>query len=131
VTARDDGARGEARDEASAGRVARRGREASTTLPLTIFCGGWYYCERVGGEARRCRYMPHLLEHLRAGRVDAKPVFTHRLPFERAPERYRTFAQKRDGCIKVALFKKGTIHYRRGEPMPPVYGTAVPPRRDT
>jgi threonine dehydrogenase-like Zn-dependent dehydrogenase len=55
--------------------------------------------------------MPHLLEHVRAGRIDPKPLFTHRLPLEQAPEGYRTFARKQDGCIKVALFPHGaTIH---------------------
>ena len=54
------------------------------------------------------RYMPHLLEHIRAGRFDPKAVFTHRLPLEDAPAAYHTFAQKRDGCIKVALFPHGT-----------------------
>jgi threonine dehydrogenase-like Zn-dependent dehydrogenase len=53
------------------------------------------------------RYMPHLLEHIRTGRIDTKPVFTHRLPLDAAPEAYHTFAQKRDGCIKVALFPNG------------------------
>jgi threonine dehydrogenase-like Zn-dependent dehydrogenase len=57
------------------------------------------------------RYMPHLLEHVRAGRIDPKPIFTHRLPLDEAPEGYRKFAQKRDGCIKVALFPSSrTIH---------------------
>jgi threonine dehydrogenase-like Zn-dependent dehydrogenase len=57
------------------------------------------------------RYMPHLLEHVRAGRIDTKSIFTHRLPLERAPEGYHMFAQKRDGCIKVALLPDGaTVH---------------------
>ena len=54
------------------------------------------------------RYMPHLLEHIRAGRIDPKAVFTHRLPLDEAPAGYHTFAQKKDGCIKVALFPNGT-----------------------
>jgi threonine dehydrogenase-like Zn-dependent dehydrogenase len=57
------------------------------------------------------RYMPHLLEHVRAGRIDPKPIFTHRLPLDQAPEGYRTFARKLDGCIKVALLPHGaTVH---------------------
>jgi threonine dehydrogenase-like Zn-dependent dehydrogenase len=54
------------------------------------------------------RYLPRLVEHVRAGRIDPKPVFTHRLPLEDAPGAYHTFAQKKDGCIKVALFPGGT-----------------------
>lgn len=60
------------------------------------------------GQCNVKRYMPHLLDHVRAGRIDAKAVFTHRLPLERAAEGYHTFAQKRDGCIKVALFPGST-----------------------
>jgi threonine dehydrogenase-like Zn-dependent dehydrogenase len=62
------------------------------------------------GQASVKRYMPHLLEHVRAGRIRPQHVFTHRLPLEDAPRAYHTFAQKRDGCIKVALFPNGTLH---------------------
>jgi threonine dehydrogenase-like Zn-dependent dehydrogenase len=57
------------------------------------------------------RYLPRLMEHIRAGRLDTKAVFTHRLPLEAAPEGYHMFAQKRDHCIKVALLPHGeTVH---------------------
>jgi threonine dehydrogenase-like Zn-dependent dehydrogenase len=62
------------------------------------------------GQCSVKRYMSHLLEHIRAGRVEAKKLFTHRVPLDEAPEAYHAFAQKRDGCIKVALFPNGTIH---------------------
>jgi threonine dehydrogenase-like Zn-dependent dehydrogenase len=55
------------------------------------------------------RYMPHLLDHIRNGRIDAGAVITHRYPLEQAPEAYRTFARKQDGCIKPALFPQ-TLH---------------------
>ncbi|WNG47370.1 glutathione-dependent formaldehyde dehydrogenase [Archangium minus] len=62
------------------------------------------------GQASVKRYMPHLLEHVRAGRIKPSKVFTHRVPLEQAPQAYHTFAQKKDGCIKVALFPNGTLH---------------------
>jgi threonine dehydrogenase-like Zn-dependent dehydrogenase len=62
------------------------------------------------GQASVKRYMPHLLEHVRAGRIRPQRVFTHRLSLEEAPQAYRMFAQKRDNCIKVALFPGGTVH---------------------
>jgi threonine dehydrogenase-like Zn-dependent dehydrogenase len=63
------------------------------------------------GQASVKRYMPHLLEHIRAGRIRPSEVFTHHGPLEAAPELYRTMARKHDGCIKVALFPNGTtIH---------------------
>ena len=64
------------------------------------------------GQASVKRYMPRLLEHVQAGRIRPQQVFTHRLPLDRAPEGYRMFAQKRDGCVKVALLPDGsaTLH---------------------
>jgi threonine dehydrogenase-like Zn-dependent dehydrogenase len=64
------------------------------------------------GQASVKRYMPHLIRHVQEGRISPKRVFTHRLPLEKAPEGYHTFAQKKDGCIKVALFPNGngTLH---------------------
>ena len=55
------------------------------------------------GQCSVRRYMPHLLEHIRSGRVDAKALITHRYPLEKASEAYHTFAQKQDGCIKPIL----------------------------
>jgi threonine dehydrogenase-like Zn-dependent dehydrogenase len=49
------------------------------------------------------RYVDHLLEHIRAGRIDAKGIITHRLSLEDAPLAYDLFAKKRDGCIKCVL----------------------------
>jgi threonine dehydrogenase-like Zn-dependent dehydrogenase len=49
------------------------------------------------------RYMPHLLEHVRAGRLDGRSLITHRLPLERAPKAYELFDAKEDGCVKCVL----------------------------
>jgi threonine dehydrogenase-like Zn-dependent dehydrogenase len=62
------------------------------------------------GQCNVKRYMPRLVEHVQAGRIRPSEIFTHRLPLERAPEGYHTFAQKRDGCIKVALLPNGMVH---------------------
>jgi threonine dehydrogenase-like Zn-dependent dehydrogenase len=56
------------------------------------------------------RYMPHLLEHIQAGRVDPKGIITHRFSLEDAPHAYHLFAQKRDGCIKCVLDPHATPH---------------------
>jgi threonine dehydrogenase-like Zn-dependent dehydrogenase len=52
------------------------------------------------------RYMPHLLEHIRTGRIDAKGIISHRMPLEDAPEAYKLFARKQDDCIKCVLIPK-------------------------
>jgi threonine dehydrogenase-like Zn-dependent dehydrogenase len=49
------------------------------------------------------RYMPRLLEHIQAGRIDAKGIITHRVPLSEAADAYRTFARKEDGAIKFVL----------------------------
>jgi threonine dehydrogenase-like Zn-dependent dehydrogenase len=49
------------------------------------------------------RYMPHLLEHIRAGRIVANGLITHRMPLEEASEAYRIVSSNRDGCIKCVL----------------------------
>jgi threonine dehydrogenase-like Zn-dependent dehydrogenase len=47
--------------------------------------------------------MQPLLEHIEAGRLDPTFIVTHRLPLDGAPEGYRTFKHKEDGCVKVVL----------------------------
>jgi threonine dehydrogenase-like Zn-dependent dehydrogenase len=49
------------------------------------------------------RYLPHLLEHVRAGRLDGRGLVTHRLPLEHAPRAYELFDRKEDGCVKCVL----------------------------
>lgn len=49
------------------------------------------------------RYMPHLLEHIRAGRIDAQGIISHRIPLEEAADAYRLFDKKLDNCTKCVL----------------------------
>ncbi|MFO0612172.1 MAG: zinc-dependent alcohol dehydrogenase [Polyangiaceae bacterium] len=49
------------------------------------------------------RYMPHLLEHIREGRIDAQGIITHRVPLDEAAHAYDLFDHKKDGCIKCVL----------------------------
>lgn len=56
-----------------------------------------------GAQCNVKRYMPHLLEHIRAGRLDPKTIISHRFPLERAEEAYRLFDRKHDDCIKCVL----------------------------
>jgi threonine dehydrogenase-like Zn-dependent dehydrogenase len=55
------------------------------------------------GQASVKRYMPHLLEHVRAGRLDPRGLITHRLPLAHAEKAYRIFDRKEDGCVKAVL----------------------------
>lgn len=49
------------------------------------------------------RYMPHLLKHIREGRIDAKGIITHRFPLSAAAKAYDIFSDKKDGCVKCVL----------------------------
>jgi threonine dehydrogenase-like Zn-dependent dehydrogenase len=47
--------------------------------------------------------MPHLLDHIRSGRLDPKGIISHRFPLDEGSDAYRIFASKRDECIKCVL----------------------------
>jgi len=55
------------------------------------------------GQTHVQHYLPQLTEYILNGDIDPSFVITHRVPLERAPEMYKTFHDKEDGCIKVVL----------------------------
>lgn len=55
------------------------------------------------GQTHVQKYLPTLTEYIQSGRIDPSFVITHQVPLERAPEMYKTFRDKQDGCIKVVL----------------------------
>jgi threonine dehydrogenase-like Zn-dependent dehydrogenase len=48
-------------------------------------------------------YVPKLLELIEAGEIDPSFVITHTASLEDGPDLYKTFNDKKDGCIKVVL----------------------------
>ena len=46
-------------------------------------------------------YLPMLLERIQMGEIDPSFVFTHRAFLGEGPELYKTFQDKKDGCLKV------------------------------
>lgn len=48
-------------------------------------------------------YLPILLERIERGDIDPSFVITHRAGLEDGPDLYKTFRDKKDGCIKVVL----------------------------
>lgn len=52
-----------------------------------------------GGKER----MRRLMEVVRHGRVDLKPLLTHTFPLERIAEAYELFGERLDGVLKVAI----------------------------
>lgn len=49
------------------------------------------------------RLLPKLIEHVQAGRIDAKALISHRVPLEYVSDAYRMFSEKLDHCIKPVL----------------------------
>lgn len=52
-----------------------------------------------GGKER----MRRLMELVRHGRLDLRPLLTHTFPLDRIAEAYELFGQRRDGVIKIAI----------------------------
>src|SRR5881394_2834293 len=48
-------------------------------------------------------YMPKLMERIEKGEIDPSFVITHRATLEQGPDLYKTFRDKKDGCIKVVM----------------------------
>ena len=59
------------------------------------------------------RYMPHLLEHIRAGRIDAKAIITHRFPLEDAPDAYRHLREQEGRLHQVRADAGGGLKKRQ------------------
>jgi threonine dehydrogenase-like Zn-dependent dehydrogenase len=48
-------------------------------------------------------YLPSLMKRIENGEIDPSFVITHKARLEDGPDMYRTFRDKKDGCIKVML----------------------------
>jgi threonine dehydrogenase-like Zn-dependent dehydrogenase len=55
------------------------------------------------GQTHMQHYMKPLLKKIEAGEIDPSAIITHTIPIDRAPEMYKTFRDKKDGCIKVVI----------------------------
>ncbi len=55
------------------------------------------------GQTHMQRYMKPLLKKIEAGEIDPSLIITHRVALKDAPEAYKTFRDKQDGCVKVVL----------------------------
>jgi threonine dehydrogenase-like Zn-dependent dehydrogenase len=55
------------------------------------------------GQTHVQRYTHKLLQMIEEDKIDPSFVITHRLPLSEGPQAYRTFREKKDGCIKVVL----------------------------
>ncbi len=49
------------------------------------------------------RWADDLLRRIDEGEINSDFVLTHTAPLGRAPDMYKTFRDKKDGCVKVLL----------------------------
>lgn len=55
------------------------------------------------GQTHVQKYIDELLEMVVDDRIDPSFIITHKLSLEDGPEAYKTFKDKKDGCIKVVM----------------------------
>ena len=55
------------------------------------------------GQTHVHRYLKPLMEKIESGDIDPTFLITHRLKLSEAPEAYKMFRDKKDGCIKVVM----------------------------
>lgn len=55
------------------------------------------------GQTHVKRWTDDLLRRIEEGQINSELPITHTVPLGRAPEMYKTFRDKEDGCIKVLL----------------------------
>ncbi len=59
------------------------------------------------GQTHVRRYMQPLYDLVSAGKISPASIITHRIGLDEAPEMYKTFRDKKDGCIKVVIKPHG------------------------
>lgn len=55
------------------------------------------------GQTHVQRYLPMLLKKITDGEIDPSKIITHRIKLKTAPEAYKIFEEKQNGCIKVVM----------------------------
>ena len=55
------------------------------------------------GQTHVQKYLQPLLKKIEGGEIDPSFIITHTAPLADAPDLYKTFRDKKDGCIKVVL----------------------------
>lgn len=59
------------------------------------------------GQTHVRRYMQPLYELISAGKLKPASIITHRIGLDDAPQMYKTFRDKKDGCVKVVIKPHG------------------------
>ena len=73
----------------------------SVTVPMGMFVGKGLTMKT--GQTHVQRYLEPLMKLIENGKIDPSFLVTHRIGLEDGPEAYKTFRDKKDGCIKVVI----------------------------
>jgi threonine dehydrogenase-like Zn-dependent dehydrogenase len=60
-----------------------------------------------GAQVHGQRYTPRILEHMARGELTTEHLATHVMPLDQAPEGYRKFKEKDDGCVRAVFEPAG------------------------
>ena len=75
------------------------------TVPMGAFVGKALTLK--SGQTHVQRYLAPLLQLIEEGKIDPSFLVTHLIGLEEGPEAYKTFRDKKDGCIKVVIRPHG------------------------
>jgi threonine dehydrogenase-like Zn-dependent dehydrogenase len=56
-----------------------------------------------GAQMHGQRYIPMLLQRMAKGELTTEHLATHVMPLDSAPEGYRIFKEKEDGCVRAVF----------------------------
>lgn len=73
----------------------------AVTVPMGMFVGKGLTMKT--GQTHVQRYLEPLMKLIETGKIDPSFLITHRIGLEEGPEAYKTFRDKKDGCIKVVI----------------------------
>jgi threonine dehydrogenase-like Zn-dependent dehydrogenase len=59
------------------------------------------------GQTHVQKYLEPLMKRIEDGEIDPSFLITHRISLEDGPAAYKTFRDKKDGCIKVVVRPNG------------------------
>jgi threonine dehydrogenase-like Zn-dependent dehydrogenase len=71
------------------------------TVPMGAFVGKALTLKT--GQTHVQKYLAPLMKRIADGEVDPSFLITHRIGLEEGPQMYKTFRDKKDGCIKVFI----------------------------
>jgi len=77
----------------------------AVTVPMGAFVGKGLTMKT--GQTHVQRYLKPLLKKIEEREIDPSFLVTHRVALEYGPDAYRTFRDKKDGCIKVVMRPNG------------------------